>query len=137
MNDEAQAHYYKRKDNTAVTAVQLNLDTEGFTFVKWGGEQRCRPGDWLINRAGNCYSIADGSFRRTYREVSTGRYVKHTLVRARIANSAGTIATQEGGTAYEAGDYLIENADDGSDNYAIGKDRFHELYELVDKPEPA
>ncbi|MFK7860380.1 MAG: hypothetical protein AB8B64_16295 [Granulosicoccus sp.] len=129
-----QARYYRRKENTTVTAAQLDLDTLGFTYTKWGGEQRCRRGDWLINSEEDCYTVANLTFARTYREVSPGRYSKHTRVRATQAKSSGKITTHEGETAYSAGDYLIENDDDGADRYAISKQRFHELYELVDEP---
>ena len=126
-----QANYYRKRKNTAVTAVQIELDTEGFSYIKWGGQQQCRRGDWLINSDNGCYTVSDSSFKRTYREESPGRYVKHTLVRATKASVSGKISTQEGETAYSAGDYLIDNSDDGSDRYAIREQTFHELYEIV------
>lgn len=126
-----QARYYRKRKNTTVTAVQLDLDTEGFTYTKWGGEQRCRRGDWLLNSDTDCYTVSDSSFQKTYREESPGRYVKHTLVRATMAVKSGKISTQEGETAYSAGDYLIDNNGDGSDCYAISEQTFHELYELA------
>ena len=38
---------FKKKADSFVVAVQLNLDTDGFTYEKWGAEQRCKKGDWL------------------------------------------------------------------------------------------
>ena len=134
-NDEneenKQARYYRKKINTSVAAVQINLEMEGFTYRKWGAMQRCQRGDWLINSGNDCYTVSERSFKSTYREESPGRYVKHTLVRATIATSSGKISTQEGETSYSAGDYLIVNNDDESDCYAICANTFLDLYKLV------
>lgn len=127
-----QVRYYKRRMNTTVTAVQIDLDTEGLTYTKWGGQQRCHRGDWLINSDTDCYTVSDKSFQRTYRQQSPGRYIKHSLVRATKALDSGKLTTQEGETAYSVGDYLINNSDDVSDSYAISEHTFHDLYELVD-----
>ena len=129
---DAKTHLYKRKKNRIVTAVQIDLDTDGFSYLKWGGEQRCHARDWLVSSDHDCYTIANDSFLKTYRQVSPGRYEKHTLVQARQADSAGSISTREGQTAYATGDYLIENGADETDTYAISELRFHELYEPVD-----
>lgn len=115
-----------------MTAVQLNLDTEGFTYRKWGGEQRCRPQDWLVHSDSDCYTVNKESFARTYRELSPGRYIKHASVWAEQADESGSIPTKEGSTDYEAGDYLIDNGEDDSDCYAIDKERFEHLYTLID-----
>lgn len=40
---------YRRKKQTSVIAIQLDLDTDGFVYQKWGGTQRCIRGDWLLN----------------------------------------------------------------------------------------
>ena len=123
---------YKTKATGVISAVQLNLETEGFTYEKWGDQQTCHKGDWLVNSAsGGCYTITNKSFLRTYQEISPGRYRKHTTIRATQATTAGTIKTQEGSSSYEAGDYLIDNDEDGTDTYAIRQKRFHELYEPV------
>ena len=134
--DKSQARYYRKKKNTTVSAVQINLDTEGFTYEKWGGQQRCHRGDWLVDTNDDCYTVSDSSFKRTYRQESPGRYVKHTLIRATKACVSGKLRTQEGETAYSAGDYLIDNNDDGSDAYAVSEQKFHELYELVEDHDP-
>jgi hypothetical protein len=39
------------------------------------------------------------------------------------------VATQEGRTHYEAGDWLVSNGEDGSDAYAISAAKFEQLYE--------
>jgi len=120
---------YRKRDNSLVTAVQLDLDTQGFTYRKWGGEQACKPGDWLVDNGGDVYTIDQETFARTYREVETGRYAKSTPVWAEVAISAGAIETKEGVTHYEAGDYLVYNAAERRDGYAIGPAKFRELYE--------
>ena len=36
---------YRRLPNQYVVAIPLRLDTDGFSYRKWGGEQQCKPGD--------------------------------------------------------------------------------------------
>ena len=36
---------YIKKADQFVIAVQLNLDTDGFTYDKWGSVQKCKKGD--------------------------------------------------------------------------------------------
>jgi hypothetical protein len=33
---------YRRKQQTPVVAVRLELETDGFTYQKWDGAQRCK-----------------------------------------------------------------------------------------------
>ncbi len=120
---------YRKRDNRIVTAVQLNLDTDGFNYTKWGNEQQCRPGDWLVNNAGSCYTISKDSFDKTYSEIAPGQFVKTAPVWAVVANDDGRIKTNEGYTEYFKGDYLVANNPDGSDSYAVSKSKFEEMYE--------
>jgi hypothetical protein len=55
-----------------VTAVQLDVDAEGFEYKKWGGVQRCKRGDWLVSNEGDIYTIDNETFRTTYRQVAPG-----------------------------------------------------------------
>lgn len=112
-----------------ITAVQLNLETAGFTYQKWGGEQRCKAGDWLVNSDGETYTIDSDSFARTYREHGPGLYVKVGCVWAEQAGAAGSIRTKEGKTSYEAGDWLVYNGADRTDGYAVKPEKFKSLYE--------
>ena len=121
---------FMRKPDQAVTAVRLDLTFDAFNYRKWGGAQRALPGDWLVDNDGDVYTVAADSFARTYRAVGPGRWVKTTPVWAEKATRAGSIATQEGRTQYQAGDWLVSNAQDGSDAYAVGGDTFARLYEL-------
>lgn len=57
-----------------MVAFQLDLDTDGFTYRKWGAEQRCKRGDWLVDNGGDCYTVGAEAFARTYRRVSPGAY---------------------------------------------------------------
>ncbi len=129
---QAAVRKYRRKTDSYVTAVQLNLDTEGFTYRKWGALQTCRPGDWIVENAGDTYTVSRDSFAKTYRQLSPGVYVKFAEVYAIVAVQAGTIQTQEGSTDYYAGDYLVYNNPDLSDGYAVSKARFEALYEPVE-----
>ena len=123
---------YRRKEAAEVIAVQLNLDTEGFTYQKWGGTQRCKRGDWLVNNQEDIYTIDAEVFDRTYRDVRPGIYRKVVPVWAEEAVSSGTITTKEGSTDYQAGDYLVFNDAEGQDRYAVSGEKFHSLYELID-----
>jgi hypothetical protein len=76
---------YRRKEETHVLAVQLDLETDGFTYRKWA-----------------------------------------------VADEPGVIATQEGATHYQAGDYLVYANRRLEDGYAISAERFTSLYELDD-----
>lgn len=123
---------YKKREDQVVTAVQLNLETDGFTYTKWGGKQRCYAGDWLVNNNGEYYTIRDETFKNTYKEVSMGQFEKTTAVWASAATEDGKVKTNEGYTEYKAGDYLVANNEDGSDSYAVSKIKFENMYELAD-----
>ena len=53
---------YRKCPDRAVIAVQIDLDTPGFTYRKWGGEQRCKAGDWLVDNDGDVYTVDRESF---------------------------------------------------------------------------
>jgi hypothetical protein len=120
---------YRRRTNTPITAVQFNIDIDGFNYKKWGGEQRCKRGDWLVDNDGDIYTIDDEVFNRTYRKITPGRYVKSSPVWARIALESGTIKTKEGSSDYRPGDYLVYNSPDGIDGYCMSAKKFDSIYE--------
>ena len=123
---------FRRKEKTTVVAVQLDLDTEGFTYEKWDGVQRCRPGDWLVNNRGDTYTVDRETFAKTYRQVSPGVYEKCTPVWAEQAQARGTIRTKEGSTEYSVGDFLVFNDPERKDGYAMKAETFRSLYEAAD-----
>ena len=127
MADAPRRRYVRRADRP-VAAVQLALDTDGLVYRKWGGEQRAKPGDWIVDNNGYVYSIDAEVFARTYRQTATGAYVKTTQVWAERVTRAGSVKTKEGSTHYEPGDYLVSNSSDGSDEYAMTAQKFEELY---------
>ena len=116
-----------------MTAVRLDLDTDGFTYRKWGGTQHCKRGDWLVNNQGDVYTVDGETFERTYRQVSPGVYEKNAPVWAEQAETPGTIQTKEGSTGYQKGDYLVFNDPGGKDGYAMTAETFHALYESPEK----
>jgi len=118
---------YRKK--IPVTAVQLDLDFQGFEYQKWGGTQRCKRGDWLVNNQGDVYTVDSESFNRTYRQVGPGAYEKIAPVWAEQADKPGVIQTKEGSTAYHAGDYLVYNDPACKDGYAVESRIFHSMYE--------
>ncbi|MFK7892875.1 MAG: hypothetical protein AB8B63_18825 [Granulosicoccus sp.] len=122
---------YQKRERQVVTGVQLDLETDGFIYRKWGADQRCQSGDWLVNNNGDVYTIGQQSFADTYQELEPGRYVKVAPVWAHEADKAGSVKTNEGSTDYQAGDYIVSNRVDGSDSYAVSKDKFEAMYEEV------
>lgn len=125
-----QRQRFRRKPNQIVAAVALDLDTEGLVFEKWGAKQRCKRGDFIVDNNGDVYTVSADTFRATYRKVATGQYIKVTPVWAVRAEQAGSVATQEGATHYQANDYIVSNDEDGRDAYAIARERFESMYEL-------
>jgi len=132
MTDSKRRRYVRRPERSVV-AVRLALDTDGLVYRKWGGEQRAKAGDWLVDNDGDVYTVDADVFERTYRQTGIGTYVKTTPIWAEQASRAGSIKTKEGVTHYEAGDYLVSNNIDGSDDYAISATKFESLYTARDE----
>jgi len=122
---------FRRKAQTHIVAIQLSLDTEGLSYQKWGSRQLAKPGDWLVDNAGDVYTVDQDSFAQSYRLVSKGVFEKIGNVWAYQALEAGSVSTKEGQTSYQAGDYLVSNDRAGTDTYAISAKKFHSLYEPV------
>lgn len=120
---------YRKKANCFVVAVQLDLDTGGFIYNKWGAEQRCKRGDWIIDNDGDIYTVDRQVFAKTYRSVGPGVYIKSTPVWAEVATESGAVITKEGTSNYEAGDYLVFNNENGTDAYCMDTAKFESMYE--------
>lgn len=123
---------YRKRENRPISAVQVRLETAGFTYRKWGAMQSCKAGDWVVDNQGDIYTVDQHSFAKTYTEISPGRYVKTAKVWAIRAQSAGVISTKEGETHYGAGDWLVYNDEARNDGYAMSAERFASLYERVE-----
>jgi hypothetical protein len=128
----AERRKYVKKPTSYVLAVRLQLDTDGFSYRKWGATQQCKRGDWLVDNEGDVYTVDADVFARTYRHIDRGAYVKTTPVWAEAATTAGGVRTKEGTSHYEPGDYLVSNHEDGSDEYCISRKKFEEMYELAE-----
>jgi hypothetical protein len=120
---------YVKRASQSVIAVQVDLQTTGFTYEKWGATQTCKPGDWLVNNGGDVYTIDRDTFGRTYRQTGPGTFVKVAPVWAEVATEPGMVRTKEGSTHYERGDYLVSNQPDGGDAYAVSRAVFERMYE--------
>ncbi len=120
---------YRKKADQFVIAIQVALQTEGFSYTKWGGDQRCKPGDWLVNNNGDIYTVDKEVFARTYRQVKPGAYVKTTPVWAEVADGPGSVKTREGTSRYHKGDYLVSNDEEGTDRYCMNREKFEAMYE--------
>ena len=121
---------YRKRSDQFVVAVRLDLDTEGFTYRKWGAGQRCKAGDWIVDNDGDIYSVDGEVFTKTYRKVNPGIYVKATPIWAEVATQPGSVVTIEGESHYQSGDYLVSNNEDGTDAYCISAAKFESMYEL-------
>lgn len=123
---------YQKRPSQFVTAVRLALDTKGLIYRKWGALQRAKRGDWLVDNDGEVYTIDAHSFRRTYRRLRPGVYLKITPVWAQPATDAGRVRTREGWSNYRKGDYLIYNQRRGGDAYCIDAKKFRRMYRRAD-----
>lgn len=121
---------YRKKSDRFVVAVQVDLDTAGFSYTKWGAEQRCKPGDWLVDNEGDIYTIDSEVLANTYRRVRPGIYVKATTVWAEVAAASGVVDTKEGRSHYQKGDYLVYNNRDGTDAYCVSAAKFEAMYDI-------
>lgn len=119
---------YVKRPNQSVAAVQLKIATKGFSYKKWGAVQRCKARDWIVDNDGDVYTVDRESFRRTYRRIRPGVYLKKTPVWAEIAVVAGRIKTKEGSSGYRRGDYLVFNHKNGADGYAVSAKKFKQMY---------
>jgi len=124
----AQRLKYVKRPSQAVVAVQLALTTKGFTYKKWGATQRCKSHDWIVDNDGDVYTVDRVSFRRTYRRLRPGVYVKRAPVWAEVAVASGRVKTKEGTTQYRRGDYIVFNNRNGTDGYAVSATNFKRMY---------
>lgn len=123
---------YVKKPTAFVTAVKLDLETDGLSYTKWGGRQRAKRGDWIVDNDGDVYTVDAEVFARTYRPLEKGAFVKTTPIWAERATSSGAVRTKEGSSRYEPGDYLVSNEEDGSDAYCVSAAKFESMYEPAD-----
>jgi predicted acylesterase/phospholipase RssA len=137
--DDTKLRVYRRRDQTAVTAIQLDLESAPdakvgsklFTYHKWDARQICKRGDWLVRNGDDVYTVDRDTFAKTYTEVGPGQFRKTALVWAERAEEGGEIVTKEGSTRYRAGDYLVYNQPERKDGYAVTAKKFAQLYEAA------
>jgi hypothetical protein len=122
------SQYRKRQP---VIAVKLDLDMQDLKYRKWGGTQRAKGGDWLVDNDGDTYTVNAASFAGTYQRLRPGVYLKTTPIWAEIAAKAGSIRTKEGSSHYKSGDYLVYNHRNGRDGYCMTAKKFKSMYKLV------
>lgn len=119
---------YFKKPGKPVRAVQLNLPEVNLTYKQWGETQQAHSGDWLVNNESNTYTVAQESFRTTYKHLYGDWYRKVAPVWAETATTDGAITTKEGRSHYRAGDYLVYNLPDRRDGYTVPKQEFEQHY---------
>jgi len=121
-------HKYLKKRTQFVIAVRLDLDTDGLAYRKWGGPQRAKRGDWLVDNDGDVYTVDGRVFARTYKRLRPGIYLKTTPIWAEKARAAGTVETKEGRSHYQRGDFLVSNRRNGEDSYCVPQAKFKAMY---------
>jgi hypothetical protein len=121
---------YLKKRSEPVIAVRLDLLFKHFDYEKWGGIQRAKRGDWLVDSDGDVYTVDARVFSRTYKRVRPGIYLKEAPVWAEIATEGGTVKTKEGASRYKRGDYIVYKNRTGTDRYCISAARFEGMYRL-------
>jgi hypothetical protein len=124
---------FQKHPKYPVAAVQLDLEFDNFSYQKWNGVQTCKQGDWLVYNDGDVYTVDKKYFRDYYQQVSHGVFKKIGDIWAEVATKSGSIQTKEGSTAYNAGDYLVFDRQEGGDGYAIKKHIFEKMYEQVNE----
>ena len=124
---------YRKKASEYVVAVRLDFETDGLVYRKWGGAQRAKAGDWLVDNNGDVYTVDAEVFARTYERVLAGVYIKITPVWAEVATHAGSVKTKEGQSHYQAGDYIVSNNQNGDDAYCTAKEKFESMYSRADE----
>lgn len=117
------------RKSVAIIAIQLNLETDGLDYKKWGGPQHAKAQDWIVSSNGEVYTIDAESFANTYEPVGQGQYKKTAPTWARPTSADGEIATKEGISKYKAGDWLASNDVDGNDMYTISSETFKKTME--------
>jgi hypothetical protein len=125
-------HKYVKKTTQFVIAVRLALDVKIIAYKKWGGIQRAKPGDWLVDNDGDVYTIDQRVFARTYRRLRPGIYLKTTPVWATVAETPGIVKTKEGASRYKKGDFLVSNRKSGADAYCVSRKKFLAMYRRVE-----
>ncbi len=133
MNDDYRR--YVKKEPKPITAVQLNFESLTFNYEKWGDDQTAKPGDWVVDNAGETYTIDKESFAKTYSEVSAGQYIKTAPVWAIQSEEDGQLETKEGVSHYNAGDVLVFNNEDLTDGYSVPAEKFFSEYEEQESTE--
>jgi len=125
---------FRRKSSMAVmTAIRLDLEIECFTYQKWGGLQKCKPGDWLVTDNGYVYTVDNDYFLDNYRQVSPGRYEKYGVVWAEMTFEDGAFEAMTGTSSYSAGDYLVYDRQEGEGRrYPVRKHQFERLYQEIE-----
>ena len=82
-----------------------------------------------MDNQGDVYTVDRDTFGKTYAPKGPGIYVKITPVWAEQATKHGKVATKEGFSHYQTGDYLVSNNEDGTDAYCISAKKFESMYE--------
>jgi hypothetical protein len=124
-----QRRKYRKKADQFVTAVRLDLDTDGLVYRKWGGQQHAKRGDWLVDNQGEVYTVDARSFAKTYKRLRPGAFIKITPVWAEVATQSGRVTTKEGASSYRKGDYIVYNDRSARDGYCMSAKRFKGMYQ--------
>lgn len=76
-----------------------------------GSALSAAAGDWLVTDGAEEWTVAPDIFRRTYRRLADGRFVKQEPVRAARLDRSAEVPTLEGVARAEAGDWVLCGVD--------------------------
>ncbi len=117
-----------RYRSTVVVRAERLTDWASWRSERGAGLQ-AKPGDWWLRaEPGSHWTVADDIFRRTYRELPDGRFVKDASVRALRVTAAIEIPTLEGTAHAEPGDWVLRGADD--ELWPVSDEYFRANYRL-------
>ncbi len=110
--------------------------TDGATYHKSWGDQRCQPGHWVVvGPDGDVYGCDAIVFHETYEPVdgNSHAYRKRAIVDAQQLAVNTTIQTLEGEAHGRVGDWLVTNPT--GETYVVPQKVFMETYEAVHSEE--
>ena len=117
----------KRPDQ-AVHARRLDLDTDGFTYRKWGGQQRCKAGDWIVSSDGDTYTLDAKTFARNYRHLKDGAYLQPHAGLGRTGDRGRRGADE--GRRHQVSGWRLSGLEPGRRRrgYAVAKAKFERTF---------
>lgn len=113
-------------------AVTARRRDEPWTWTTASGDElAAEAGDWhVVADDGREWSVNDQAFRATYRHLEGDRWERQGVVTAREATGPEQVATAEGASTANPGDWVVE--DDEQHRWVVPQARFRDSYSPVE-----